>query len=365
MEQRIRQAVEKLRNEELGAFYSKNRKRKSAFINAIVDHKKAVGQISQVVYFCPRKFKEEVQETVPGSHIFCYEDLQKTNLPFSLASNSTLLILDDCSRYKNITTSIFARLSKLTIKYKYKFIVDIVPFTTDTQYLYTPWCYLSRTILGHQHWYAFRENNLEMTETGELVRGLDYTLLARKIKSHCYQDYEFFFSNESETIFSPLTSKEKEAYQSRKRELFDEYEKKAGKEGQSPIVTRLADFTNMLESRYAKLEALLDHLQGKTILYTNIKSHNAPLAKRFKETSVRTYYDINGDEREADHIILFEVPIVKGYLFLDVLANLSPSCKVWIFTSDAMVDKYLYNKMLEEYSRINSFTTTLWEVLTE
>ncbi|MCD7875737.1 MAG: hypothetical protein LUH49_02010, partial [Cloacibacillus porcorum] len=52
--------------------------------------------------------------------------------------------------------------------------------------------------------------------------------------------------------------------------------------------------------------------------------------------------------------------IVRGYLFLDIIANLKPECNVYIFRSDATVDRYLYKKMTDEYEKINAFIDALW-----
>lgn len=353
-------AFNKLKDLNIMAFYAKKRYEKAEFINRIIQYKKEKDIIDQVVYFCPKKFISDVERTLKHkTYIFAYEDIQKNNQPFTVASDRSLLVLDDCSRYKNILSYVFARLAKLALYYKQKVLLDIMPFTVDIQYLYIPWSYLDRSILGHQHYYAFRENYLETTADGNLIRGHDYNHLANKIKTYSAIAYGSFFENEISVINSQLTREEKNEYQTYRDKLFAE------KSNPQPIITRLADFTNMCESRYQKLESLINQFTSKTIVYTNIKSHNGTLKKRFKGLDVRTYYDTNGDEASASNIVLFEVPIVKNYLFLDIIANLNPDCKVWIFTSDAPVDKYLFKKMNDEYTKINEFTRILKGVMEE
>jgi len=328
------------------AYYVKDKNKKQKLIIEKAKDK-------TIVYFCPKKQAGQI-ELPDNSYTFFYEDIEKTNKPYDLANENSILILDNCARYKNIQTRTFLRLSRLASGFENKLIVDIVPFTTGIEYLYVPWAYLSRTVLEHQHWYAFRENNPERLKNGDIVDGHDFKLLASKISKYCDIEYSQFFENEMHVVDCPMENEEKSGYLKVREGLFQKYN------SYQPVITRLADYTNMVESRYSKLDEIISNFTGKTIIYTNIKSHNAPLKKRFK-LPILTYYDNNGEERDADNIVLFEVPIVKSYLFLDVLANIPKHCKVWIFTSqDSTADKLLYKKMTDEFNAVNDFTKELW-----
>jgi len=295
-----------------------------------------------------------MQPALPEARFWAYEDLNTTNDPFNDASPRTLLALDRSARYKNILTTMFHRLSKLSLLYTHKLLTDIVPFTSDVQFLYVPLSYLHRRILGHQHWYAFRENYRERTANGGLVEGHDYALLAGKLAPYAAIAYRRFLPP-VETVSCTLAPTEDVGYQEIREQLFARH-RSAG-----PIITRLADWVNTRESRYAALAALLPRIEGRAIVYTNITSHNAPLRRRFPGLEVRTYYEANGDEETAAHVILFEVPIVKSYLFLDVLAELDTACRVHIFASGAPVDRHLNGKMAGEYQAVDRFCGHLWE----
>ena len=346
----------KLFDNELGAYYSKNEQARADFVNELIAHKKQRDLIDRVVYFCPKKFGCDIKNRLEHEvHMFFYEGIEETNEPYELANDRTLLILDGSSRYKNIGTRKFQRLSRLSRGFKHKFLVDQVPFSSDTKYIYLPYAYLSRDILGHQHFYAFRENNQELFN-GKLVGGLDHELLAHKIKDYAVIDYKYFLNTNPETIEVDLTPSEKHEYDIRREQLFQKYDRF------NPIVTRLADYSNTRESVYNKLEKLLKNIEGKTLLYTNIKSHNKRLRKRFPDYETYTFYDTNGAEKEADNIVLCEVPISRGYLFLDVLTRLKPSCNIFFLKPKTSVINYLYQQMTNEFNQIHDFTQKLWEV---
>ena len=310
--------------------------------------------VDALTVLCPRKGLPAMQQALPEARFWAYEDLNSTNDPFNEAGPRTLLVLDRSARYKNILTTMFHRLSKLSLLYTHKLLTDIVPFTSDVQFLYVPLSYLHRRILGHQHWYAFRENYREHTAEGDLVEGHDYALLASKLAPCAAIAYRRFLPP-VETVTCTLTPEESAGYQEMREQLF------ASHRSAGPIITRLADWVNTRESRYAALDALLPRIEGRAIVYTNIASHNAPLRRRFPGLEVRTYYDANGDEGTAAHVILFEVPIVKSYLFLDVLAELAPACRVHTFASGAPVDRHLNGKMAGEYQAVDRFCGHLWE----
>lgn len=345
-------ALEELKEKEMEkAFFTKNIKEKFEYINKEI----SAGDYSNVIYFCPKKYEKLAKENFKDAYIFHYEDINKTNKPYEVTNDNSLIILDGSARYKNITSYIFKRLEKLVLTCKNKIIVDIVPFTTDIMYSYVPFSHLKRQILGHQHWYAFRENNQEYNSKGELVPGHDFNLLAEKMSTVSKVSYPHFFESNKETIMCEITEEEQEEYNKYRDSLLDEYETI------QPVLTRLADFVNTRQSRYKALHKLVSTLEGSTFVYTNIKSHNPAIKKLLKEfpnVKVKTFYDNNEDEFEADNIVLAEVPIVKNYLFLDVIANASKA-KFYFITGYTTIDELLYNRMVDEFTQIDDFTRIL------
>lgn len=336
------------------AYFTKNINNKFEYI------KKAIANFehSSVVYFCPKKYSELAKEKLQGEkvYIFHYEDINKSNEPYNVTDKNTLLILDGSARYKNITSYVFKRIERLALVPKNKLMVDTVPFTTDIMYSYIPFSHLKRQILGHQHWYAFRENNMEYNSKGELVEGHNFELLAEKMSPVTDIDYPHFMECDTTTITCEITNKEKQEYDLYRDNLFEEYE------SIQPVLTRLADFVNTRKSRYENLYNLVKGLSGETIVYTNIKSHNSAikkLLKEFKNVEVRTFYDNNEKEQFADNIILAEVPIVKNYLFLDVIANAKKEAKFYFITGTTTIDELLYKRMVDEFTQIDEFTSIL------
>ncbi len=311
-----------------------------------------------MVYLAPKKFLADVQQRVSASTFLAYEDLTKSNNIFNLANEETLLVFDRPSRYKNITTDTWVRLSRAAERYTHKILVDIVPFTSEVQYLYCPLALVSRAILGYQHWYSFRENNSEQLEDGSIVQAHEYGYLAQKLAPYCTIDYSDFLSNPIQLVDCPLTVQEKSEYQALRDRLFADAQREE-KKSASPIVTQLADWTNIRLSRYTHLRDLLLQANGRTVIYTNLSGHNRRMKKIFPSSEVRSFYDANGEEDQYDTVILFELPITKSYLFLDVIANVRPDCRILFFKSDTTVDKLLYGHMATEYQSVNGLAKEL------
>lgn len=336
--------------------YSRSIEARTFFVEASFTHLQPA--VSKILYLVPKKFLTDVQSRIPGARCIAYEDVTKSNDIFNLADTQTLLVFDRPARYKNITTDTWVRLSRAAERYQHKILVDIVPFTAEVQYLYCPLALLSRTILGYQHWYSFRENNNEQLADGTIVRAHDYVYLARKLAPHCIIDYGDFLGNAIEVMDCPLTTQEKSDYQELRDRLFAEAQQ-SKKKSASSIITQLADWVNILPSRYAQLRDLLSQTTGRTMIYTNLAGHNRRLHKIFPSSEVRSFYDTNGEEDRYDTVILFELPIVKSYLFLDVIANVRPDCRIVVFKSDTTVDTLLYNHMATEYQSVNDFARQL------
>jgi hypothetical protein len=339
-------------------FYSRSAETRSAFVRAFAEcHPDA----HKMVYLAPKKFLSDAQRRFAIAATFlAYEDLTKSNAIFNLADSETLLVFDRPSRYKNITTDTWVRLSRAAERYQKKILVDIVPFTADIQYLYCPLALISRSILGYQHWYSFRENNSEQLADGSIVQAHDYKYLAQKLAPYCMIDYADFLGNAIQVVDCPLTSQEKRDYQELRDRLFTEAQL-AEKKSASPIITQLADWTNVRQSRYTRLRDLLLQQNGRTVIYTNLAGHNRRLKKIFPSSEVKSFYDANGEEDQYDTVILFELPITKSFLFLDVIANVRPDSRIFLFKSDTTVDKLLYNHMATEYQSVNDFSRCLYE----
>jgi hypothetical protein len=332
--------------------YSRSASARTLFVSEHSSH------YSKVVYLAPKKFLADVRQRISASTFLAYEDLTKSNIIFDLADEETLLVFDRPSRYKNITTDTWVRLSRAAERYQHKILVDIVPFTSEVQYLYCPLALVSRSILGYQHWYSFRENNSEQLADGSIVRAHDHAHLAQKLAPYCSIDYNDFLSNPIQIVDCPLTTQEKSEYQELRDRLFAEAQQEE-KKSASPIITQLADWTNIRLSRYTRLRDLLLQANGHTMIYTNLAGHNRRLKKIFPSSEVRSFYDANGEEDQHDTVILFELPITKSYLFLDVIANVRPDCRILFFKSDATVDKLLYGHMVTEYQSVNDFARHL------
>lgn len=317
------------------------------------------GGIARVVYLVPRKFLHDVRQRhiydANGweMHFLAYEDITKSNEVFNLADDRALLVLDRASRHKTINTDTFVRLSRAANQYQHKILVDIVPFVSDVQYLYCPLALIDRGILNYQHWYSFRENNLELLEDGTQIRAFDYPLLARKLAPAVELDYDAFLARPWDIVDCPLTPAERNDYQALRDQLF------AANTTASPIITTLADWTNIRPTRYAQLQEILASITGRAVVYTNLASHNRRLGKVIPGIEVKSFYDANGAEGQYDAIILFELPIARSYLFLDVLANIRPDCRVILLRSDTTVETLLYKRLEGEIMGINQFSKVL------
>jgi hypothetical protein len=338
-------------------FYSRSAEARASFVQQVAEHHPGM---SRMVYLAPKKFLADVRRRVPGAILLAYEDLTKSNEIFNLADERSLLVFDRPSRYKNITTDTWVRLSRGAERYRHKILVDIVPFTAEIQYLYCPLALVSRSILGYQHWYSFRENNSEQLPDGSRVSAHDLGYLAQKLAPYCTIDYADFLGNAVQVVDCPLTAQEKREYQDLRDRLFREAQT-TGKQSARPIITHLADWTNLRPSRYSRLRELLQEQKGRTVIYTNLAGHNRRVKKWFPSSDVKSFYDANGEEEYYDTVILFELPIVKSYLFLDIIANVRPECRIFFFRSDTTVDTLLYRSMEQEYQSINSFARSLYK----
>lgn len=319
-------------------------------------------QHNSAVYLCPKQILSYAPKG-DGIYSFSYESLveRETWLNINaMVDTDTAMIIDCPSRYPKITSEKTKMIQRLSMRLKKKAVTDIVPFTLDIEYLYTPWSFLGRSILGFQHYYAFRENYEEIDDDGNIVSAHDHRNLSRKIKPYVHIEYDAFLQPDRKLIECPATEEEHGAYAKKKAELFKKYNTP------QPIVTRLADFTHAMQSRTDRLLDLLtsDDCNGETVVFCNLASYakraHAAVKKTGRSNVTVTSYQAHYQRlSDVANCIYFESPIVKCYLLQDVEALLPNGCRVFHFRSDNKVDLYLYDQMMNELSQIDGFTRVL------
>lgn len=338
----------------IAAFYSKRRAAKNEFIRGFL-----AGTNSAAVFVYPKNRRDEVPE-LPGVFCVAYEDVTKTEVWLhinSIMDGSSTLVLENPSRYPKITSEKFGHLKRLSMQVAHKAIVDIVPFTLDTEYLYTPLAYLDRGILGYAHYYAWRENYHERGDDGVVRAAHDPDVIAPQLAQVARIDYRQFLCANRTIVDVSMTEEEHDSYAAKKAELFGGYT------SPQKIVTRLADHAHAFDSRRQALYQLLP-LPGRTVIYTNLSSYATRLHADLKAQGLHkgvavTSYQ-TGDNDEADNCIYFESPIVNSYYLLDAESKLPDTAKVYHFLSDAKVDQLLYSQLVSELEQINDLTKELW-----
>lgn len=341
------------------AFFSKSYDSRKAFTERFLKE----SGVPLAIYIYPKNRKKEFHPPlVKGCTVKCftYEDMTKTNEWLtinSLVSPQTALILDNPSRYPKITSTKVLALERLEKMVQVKAIVDIVPFTLGIQYLYTPYSYLGREILGYAHYYAFRENYQEQDESGNIRYSHDFALLADKIAPVTEIYYDRFLCQSREVAEHQSTPEELADYQSVRDECF------AAKQF-SPrvVITKLADLAHAFDSRLQSMVNLLKSLEGETVVYTNLKDYAKRAERVAKNAGLKvtgTSYQI-GAQGDFDNCIYLESPIVKSYFLLDAESRLKPDCRVFHILGDTKVDRYLYSNLIDEITQIDQFTQELY-----
>lgn len=337
------------------AIFSKDYSKRASFTQKFLSE----ARCSIGIYIYPKNREKEV-ERLPRIHYFTYENIGETENWLkinSLISSQTAVFFDNPSRYPKISSPKHGFLSKLGKLTKNKAILDIVPFTLDIQYLYTPFSYLGRDILGYAHYYAFRENYKELDADGQVRFSHDFDLLADKIESVSEIDYPCFLCQERTVVNVRATEDEDKSYSVLRDSLF-------GAKSFSPsvTVTKLADRVHAFDSRKMALIDLLSRLKGKTVVLTNLKSY-AKDAEKFATdhgfSVTATSYQL-GINKSFDNCIYLESPIVKSYYLLDIESKLDPSCNVFHVLGDTKVDRYLYKNLSDEITQIDEFTKELY-----
>ena len=342
---------DRVRAKDRFAFFSKNLTAKQEFIAVFTEKRHDI-----LFYICPAKNRCYAP---PKSIIINYEDLTKRETWLrinALVSDDTLIILENPSRYAKISSEKVRYLRRLLQPLRFKAIIDIVPFTEDIQYLYTPYAYLDRSILGYAHYYAFRENYSELQEDGSILTAHDPLNLARKTLDWTYIDYSAFLLPNRNIVSCPVTQEEHEAYQTKRTELFSR------EKNPLRIVTRLADLVHSFESRTARLLTLLSELHGKIAVFTNLTSYKTraqQAAAGIAHAHFGSYANHHIRLDDCEHMIYLESPIVKPYLLMDIEAALPDNCQVWHFLGDTKVDHYLHSKLIRELTQINDLTIAM------
>lgn len=340
------------------ALFSKDYDRRREFVERFLVKTKT----PLAIYIYPKNRKKEFkppQVKGCGVRCFTYEDMTKTDEWLtinSLVSPQTALILDNPSRYPKITSTKVLALERLEKMIQVKAIVDIVPFTLDIQYLYTPYSYLGREILGYAHYYAFRENYHEQDELGNIRFSHDFDLLAGKIAPVTEIDYDKFLCPSRGLVRCRASATEHQRYQALRDECF------AAKEFSSRVViTKLADLVHSFDSRLEAMLDLLKKVKGRTVIYTNLKDYAKKaeaIAKKQGHQVVGTSYQV-GAEGSFDNCIYLESPIVKSYFLLDAESRLPTNCNVFHVVGDTKVDSFLYEAVKGELTQIDRFTQEL------
>ncbi|MFW5760206.1 MAG: hypothetical protein ACOCXH_04410 [Cyclobacteriaceae bacterium] len=342
----------------LFALYSKNRNEKDAF----VEHIRAIHKGKSILYVCPKVIHPYLQKRFPFATVVPMEHFDKSNIFLTLeqtTDHNTVLILENTSRYVKIDSHKFRYMHRLRKKTKFRYVIDIVPFTKDIVKLYLPYSYLDREILQYSNGYAFEFNYIEEDEDGNKHRAHDHDFLSKKILPWSHITYDNYLPENIKVISSELTVDEHKAYERRKEELFAKY-KHPGR-----IVTYICDFANMVHSRYDSLTQLLESLTGHTVVFTNIVKNNTFIKKHLKTKSVKydiefkTYYTHNNKPIDAENVILFETPINNTYFMHDVIADIRQGTNTFYFKNNAKADIYIYGIMSKELNSIHRFTKIL------
>lgn len=315
----------------------------------------------------------------PGVVLATYEDITKRDVWLrvnSLIGDGTLLVLENPSRYPKITSEKVRFLRRLSMRLRGPRVVcDVVPFTLSVEYLYTPYSYIGREILGYPHWYAFRENYQELAEDGSVVNALDFPVLAKKAAQVTAIDYPHFLAPCRSVVAFEESEPEAERYRAKREELLTRYESEASASATPPqkIITRLADLTHAFPSRQSVMVEtvadLLGQTEGRVVVVCNLQSYATAAQKALRaaglpERCTATSYQV-GAEREdwstVGAVVYAEAPIVHSFYRLDIEASLPEGCLVRELRGRMKIDQYLGALIEDECQQIDGFTRALYK----
>lgn len=297
------------------------------------------------IYIAPKAIIPNLKKFV-SCPLVAVEDVTKTDTWLWLneaVREGTRLVYDRVSRYYKVESDKARRLSRLA-EIGRVCLVDIVPFCEHRRSLYMPWRYVSRSVLGHAHYYAFAGDHGEEID-GRIVNALDEGLLAGKIAP-------FVAACEPRTggnrriVSLAFTDAEQAAYAELREQMFAKYRTP------QPIVTRLGDLSHKFTTRLDGVAALLG---SDTAVICNLASY----ADRYKEmvsgVAVGTYAKPPRRLADCCRVVFAEPPIVMTYKRLDIEAMVAPGAEIIDIVGDTKVDKFLCGRVANELSGIDRF----------
>lgn len=355
----IPEIAERLADRPHFALYSKSRERKDAYIDTLRRRNPGF----DVLFLCPKALLERARVRHPGAVVVAIEQFtqRETFLRLhALAGPRTLLVMENVARYTLLSSDKFNCLHRLRMATERRYLLDVVPFHRAVCKLYLPWSYLDREILQYSNGWAFEYNYLEEDSGGRVRRAHDPDFLAEKIGPWCWVDYPAFLPL-IEPVEVVLTPGERERYAARKAELFTIYN------NPRKIVTELADCSNMMPSRYTRLGDVLEQIEGRVVVFTNIVKNNAIARRHLRSrrirarVEVRTYMTHRNEPIEADAVVLLETPInANAVAVIDVLADIPPAARVFHLRDDSKADVYVRGEVEPEWQAIDTLTRELW-----
>ena len=267
--------------------------------------------------------------------VVSYEDVTKDSVWLELNSRinqNTRVALECPSRYPKITSTKVQFLQKLCMKIGNVTIFDSMPFTLGIEYLYTPFSYMGRDILGFPHWYAFREGYSELSESGDIVNSLSSVALSQKIKPYVRCDYQSFAPKDASVIQHGYSNQELKGYQQVKSDSFQKHTTP------SPIITSLADYANATKSRLECIEKVV--LPGDAVFF-NLAS-SATKAQKVLPKGAKAYSYAKPPSETPARVVIAEPSIANDYQQFDAEAL---SEKVLYIKGSAPVDNYLWGRV--------------------
>lgn len=309
-------------------------------------------------YVCP-KAQMPALRSLPMPPAVAVEDLTKT--PTWLWCNEVLndqstLIYDRVSRYYRVSSEVSRRLERLAEVAAHTYLVDIIPFCEDVQYLYMPWRYVNRSILGYAHYYAFRENYAEMLPDGKIVRCHDYAHLSRKLAPSCIVERLSALLAKRQRVEIVATEAEQHEYKTLRDQLFEMHTTP------QPIVTRLADYSHATPSRRETVCEIAGSFSGRVALVCNLSTYASFYHAKLSRSVVCCSYSTPSQAlSECDVVVYAEPPIVQSFRFFDIESLLPPSALAIRVFGELKVDRYLDERLTKEISQVDAFTKTLWE----
>lgn len=291
----------------------------------------------------PKKLPRTVQHGIAVSYEDITKDAQWLRVN-AVIGDSWALALECPSRYPTITSLKVQFLQRLANRMRRVHIIDIVPFTLGIEYLYTPYSYLGRDILGFPHWYAFREGYGELIN-GRVVDSLSPEALAPKIAPYTQCDYKWFTARDISSVTAPATPRECAQYATLRTHAFAKHTTPR------PVITALADFSHACESRTT---AVLDLARPGDAVFCNLQSYAARLNRRLPK-GARAYSYAKPPER-AERVIIAEPSISNDYQQFD--AEALSERVVWV-RSDLPVDRYLHGRQDAVRAQINALVQRL------